>query len=53
LDSYISLVLTKTYRVIVDSSIVCVDKLTEGAAVTVLLAQDYLTDNEELIVANS
>lgn len=36
-----------------DSSIVCVDKLTEGAACTVLLAEDYLTDNEELIVANS
>ncbi|BAZ17112.1 putative phosphatase/phosphohexomutase [Calothrix sp. NIES-4071] len=36
-----------------NSSIVTVDKLTEGAACTVLLAEDYLTDHDELIIANS
>ncbi|MCY7332688.1 MAG: HAD-IA family hydrolase [Pseudanabaena sp. CAN_BIN31] len=51
LDSYKLSAYLKSLRP--DSSIVCVDELTEGAACTVLLAQDYLTDNEELIVANS
>lgn len=36
-----------------NSSIVTVDQLTEGAACTILLAEDYLTDNDELIIANS
>jgi dTDP-glucose pyrophosphorylase len=33
--------------------IVVVDKLTEGAACTVLLAKDYINSSEELLIANS
>ena len=33
--------------------IITVDKITEGAAVTVLLAKEFINNDEELIIANS
>ena len=35
------------------SRVVCVDKLTSGAAATALLCEEFIDNNEELIIANS
>ena len=36
-----------------DCNIVCVDELTEGAACTVLLAKEFINNDEPLLIANS
>jgi len=35
------------------SEIISIDKITEGAAITVLLAKSMINNDEELIIANS
>ena len=36
-----------------DSEIISINKITQGAAETVLLAKDLINNNDELIIANS
>jgi len=51
-NEYYNDTLTAIHSVCVDPIIIKIDKVTEGAAASVLLLQQYINNDEELVVAN-